>query len=178
MTPQFDIHTWNQAANTELRAEFQKMAVTLAGDLEKPKGYRTTAQYLGGVPIIACPPPPPTRQKQQRGTSRAIFFALVGTFFAELPAVIGASSENKAAAIGTMIANMTLAAAGAGATVLVIEAIERALQGACEGIFTRAASNLAVSIIPIFTLSLGSHFCSFLVPSLPQINRPMQHVAL
>lgn len=174
-TPQFDIHSWNQAANTELLAEFQKMAITLAGSIEKPKGYRTTAQYLGGVPTsaiipITVRPPPPTRQQQQRGMSRTIWFALTGAFFAELPAVICASKENRVAAIGTLIANMSLAAAGAGATVLVVEAIERALQGVCEGIITRVTSNLAVSTLPIysFTLSPTAHFCFSLVsPCLP-----------
>lgn len=155
-TPQFDIDTWNQAANAELLAEFQKMIITFAGDLEKPKGYRTRTQYLGGVPIAAIippitvhPRPLSTRQQQQRGMSRTIWFALTGAFFAELPAVICASPENRAAVIGTMIADMCLAATGAGATVLVIEAIKKALQGACQGIVTKAASNLAVSAFPV-----------------------------
>jgi len=156
-TPQFDIDAWNQAANAELLAEFQKMTITLAGDLEKPKGYRTITQYLGGVPISAIispitvrPRPLSTRQEQQRGMSRTIWFAVTGAFFSEFPAVICASPENMAAAIGTMIASMCLAATGAGATVLVVEAIKKALQDACHGIVTKAASNLAVSVFPVY----------------------------
>ena len=158
-TPEFDIHAWNEAANAELLVEFQKMAITLAGNLEKPKGYRTTAQYVGGVPTAAIVPPitvrplpRPTRPPQRRCMSRTVWFAVAGAFFADLPAVICASPENRAAAIGTMIANMSLAGAAAGATVVVIEAIKRALQGACEGIVTRAASNLVVSTPPYLSI--------------------------
>jgi hypothetical protein len=161
------------------------MAITLADNLEKPKGYRTTAQYLGGVPTSAIippitvrPRPPPTRQHQQRGMSRTIWFALTGAFFAELPAVICASPENRAAAIGRMIANMSLAAAGAGATVLVVEAIKRALQGPCKDIVSKAVSNLGVSTLPIYhcpsQLTSAILFWSPLCPK----NRAMQHAAL
>jgi hypothetical protein len=167
--PQFDIHTWNQMASAKLREEFQKMAVILADNLEKPKGHGSTAQYLGGVPTSAIIPPSPSPASRQhrRSRSRTIWFALVGVFFAELPAVISASPENRASAIGSMITNMGFAAVGAGATVVVVDAIKQVLQGTCEGIVTRATSNLAVSTLYI-TLSLTAHFCrSLLVPSLP-----------
>jgi hypothetical protein len=171
-TAGFDFQAWNTAAEAQLLAEFQAMAINAARDAETPswrRGLHDTFHYVAGIPVSAvdttrptpatptptpsvlgagsCPGPASFINHQQLKT---VLFVMASTAVYALPSVIDASPGDRLSKIVDMLKEVAASGVVAGLSVKAVAAIEQALISRCEDIAASCAAPILAKTVAQF----------------------------